>query len=92
MNIKVKALIWWIAPLMSIAGVAIYLTTTRARDRIGSYGFAAFGLLLVLSYVASLLAPPPGNIKMLAIGGLIFGWMFVALAAWVDRHRESVAS
>jgi hypothetical protein len=26
----------------------------------------------------------------LAIGAIIFGWVFVLLAWWVDRHREAV--
>jgi hypothetical protein len=26
--------------------------------------------------------------RTLAIGGIVFGWLFVAWAAWVDRHRE----
>lgn len=77
--------------IMFVAGVAIYLKTTRARDRIGSWGFWAFVLVLVLSYAGSLLSPPPGNVRALAVGGLVFGWLFVAWVAWVDRHRDSVA-
>jgi hypothetical protein len=76
--------------VMFVAGIVIYLTTTRARDRVGRYGFAVFVLLLVLSYAGALLSPPPSNIKALAIGGLMFGWLFVAMAAWIDRQRESV--
>ena len=77
--------------LVFLAGVGLYLMTTRARDRIGSYGLAGFLLLLSLSYVASIYSQPPSNVKVLAIGGVVFGWLFVAIAAWVDGHRESVA-
>jgi len=48
-------------------------------------------LLLVLSYAGALLSPPPSNIKALAVGGLVFGWLFVGIAGWVDAHREGVA-
>jgi hypothetical protein len=74
--------------VMIIAGIALYVTTTRARDRIGRWGLALFLLLIVLSYVGSLFSPPPSNFTALAIGGLVFGCLFVGLAAWVDRHRE----
>jgi hypothetical protein len=77
--------------IMTVGGIALYLATTRARDRVGSYGLAGFLGLLVLSYVASLFSPPPSNLQALAVGGIVFGWLFVVLAAWVDRHRESVA-
>ncbi len=76
--------------LMFVVGVALYVGTTRARDRVGRYGLAAFVLLLVLSYVGSLFAPPPANTRGLAIGAIVFGWLFVGLAAWADGHRETV--
>jgi hypothetical protein len=41
--------------------------------------------------VGSLFAPPPPSTQALAIGGTVFGWLFVAWAAWADRHREGVA-
>jgi membrane-bound metal-dependent hydrolase YbcI (DUF457 family) len=77
--------------VMFVAGIAIYVATTRARDRVGRYGFAGFLLLLVLSYIGALLSPPPANLRALAVGGIVFGWLFVAFAAWMDRHRENVA-
>jgi membrane-bound metal-dependent hydrolase YbcI (DUF457 family) len=75
--------------VLFIAGIAIYLKTTRARDRIGRYGLAGFLLVLVLSYAGALLSPPPTNMRALAVGGIVFGWLFVAMAAWVDGHRET---
>jgi hypothetical protein len=77
----------FVEAVMFVAGLAIYLTTTRARDRIGRYGLAGFVLVLLLSYVASLLSPPPTNMGALAVGGIVFGWLFVWVAAWVDGHR-----
>jgi uncharacterized membrane protein YsdA (DUF1294 family) len=32
-------------------------------------------------------AAPRTSLGTLAIGGIIFGWVFVLLAWWVDRHR-----
>src|SRR6266513_957012 len=75
---------------MFVAGVWLYATATRARDRVGSYGFWALIALLALSYVGSLFSPPPPTRVALATFGIIFGWLFVAWAAWGDGHRETV--
>jgi len=76
--------------VMFVAGVWQYATATRARDRTGIYGFWSLIAVLVLSYVGSLFSPPPPTRVALAVGGIIFGWLFVAWAGWGDRHRESV--
>ena len=73
---------------MFVVGVRIYLKTTRARDGVGRYGLWGLFALLVLSYVGSLFSGPPPTLRALAIGGIVFGWLFVAWAAWADRHRE----
>jgi membrane-bound metal-dependent hydrolase YbcI (DUF457 family) len=76
--------------LMFVAGTWIYLRTTRARDGVGRYGLASLLALLLLSYVASLVSGAPPDMRAIAIGGIAFGWLFVAWAAWVDKHRDSV--
>ena len=78
--------------VMLVAGVWLYATATRARDRTGTYGFWALIALLVLSYVGSLFSPPPTARVALAIFAIIFGCLFVAWAAWADKHREAVYS
>ncbi len=77
--------------VMFVAGVWLYAGATRARDRAGSYGFWALIAVLLLSYAGSLFSPPPPSRTALAVGGIIFGWLFVAWAWWGDGHRESVA-
>src|SRR5437867_3603097 len=42
---------------------------------------------LVVAHVGSLSSPPPPTRVALAVGGIIFGWLFVGWAAWGDRHR-----
>lgn len=76
--------------LMFAAGTWIYLRTTRARDAVGRYGLAALLAVLVLSYAASLAGGTPPTMRVLAIGGIIFGWLFVAWAGWADKRRETV--
>jgi membrane-bound metal-dependent hydrolase YbcI (DUF457 family) len=74
--------------LMLLAGIVIYLRTTRARDGIGRWGFWGLMVLLAGSYYSTLFTPPPPSMNALAIGGIIFAWVFVLFAWWVDRHRE----
>lgn len=78
--------------LMLLVGLAIYARVTRARDAIGRWGFWALIALLIVSYVVSLNAPTPPSQTALAVGALIFGWVFVLLAWWVERHREAMPS
>src|SRR5579859_365070 len=76
--------------LMLIAGVAIYVSTTRARDGIGRWGLWSLAALLLIAYGGSIKSPPPPNNTALGVGGIIFGSVFVLFAWWVDRHREVV--
>jgi hypothetical protein len=76
--------------VMFVAGVWLYATATRARNRAGRYGFWTLIAVLLLFYVGSLFSPPPPGRTALAVGGIIFGWLFVVWAWWGDRHRESV--
>lgn len=74
---------------MLLAGIVIYLRTTRARDAIGRWGFWGLIVLLAGGYYGSLFTPPPTDIQALAVGGIVFGWVYVLLAWWVDRHRDA---
>jgi len=75
--------------IMFIAGVAIYARATRARDGIGRWGFSALVLLLAIAYSSQFYGPTLPDQRALAIGAIIFGWVFVAFGWWVDRHRDA---
>lgn len=70
------------------AGILVYTRATRPRDRQGSLLFWAFVLTLGAIYPLSLFGPPPPTVQALAMTALL-GWLFVAWAYWIDRHRES---
>lgn len=69
------------------AGMAIYAFRTKAKDKIGEFGFWAFVLVIVALYGAVVFGPPPPTVNKVAIGAL-FTWLFVPWAWWFDSHRE----
>jgi hypothetical protein len=73
--------------LLFAAGLWLYQSATRARDRVGRYGFAAFVLFLLLIYASNLAGPPPPGVTALALFALS-AWLLPFAAAWFDAHRE----
>jgi len=68
------------------AGIAVYLGATRARDRVGSWGFAVFALFLLAIYAGVAFGPPPPTASAIAWSGM-GQWLVILWAAWVDKHR-----
>jgi hypothetical protein len=71
-------------------GIWIYLTSTRARDAIGRWAFAALAVLLFVIYIANLFGPPPPSTSAIAIAGLLGATVLTAWAWWADRHRDPI--
>ena len=69
------------------AGIWLYLSATRARDRVGSWAIWSLIALLSLGWLAAMFAPPPPDAHRLAFGALAI-WITVPWAAWADSHRE----
>jgi hypothetical protein len=70
------------------AGLSLALSATRARDRLGRWGFAGLAVFLLLLYAANVTSPPPPSMEAVAWVGVAGGILLLALAAWTDRHRE----
>lgn len=94
---KVGLGLWYSMPatiaveyLVFIAGVAIYLRTTTARDRTGSLGAWSLILLLAAGYAASIVGGAPPSVTAMASGALIM-WIIPFWAGWFDRHRDARA-
>jgi hypothetical protein len=71
-----------------VVGASLYLSATKARDRVGKYALWSFLLLLVALSVGNMVGPPPPNVQALAVAasGL---WLFVLWGYWIDRHRTA---
>jgi hypothetical protein len=77
--------------VLFVLAILIYLYSTRATDRIGKVAFWAFAIVLIALYEVVAFGPPPPSVKKLAMG-MLFSWLFVAWAWWLDRHRTARAS
>jgi LexA-binding, inner membrane-associated putative hydrolase len=67
-------------------GAWIYLTGTRARDRVGAWAGPGLVVLLVALYFASMSGVPP-TVTALWISAIIGAALLTGLSWWVDRHR-----
>ena len=78
---------------MFLAGVWIYLQTTRPKDRTGMAAISILLALLLVIYAGNVIsqAPPPSPTAV-ALVSLIGACLITAGAGWADRHREVVLS
>jgi len=75
--------------VLFVAGAAVYLSVTRAKDRTGNLAlWSLLGLLAVL-YLASIFGPLPPSLQALAWSAIAI-WLTVPWAAWADWHRQSL--
>ena len=71
-----------------VVGIALYLSSTVARDRIGKYSFWSFIVFLVFVATGNILGGPPPNVTALAVVAMSV-WLLVLWAYWIDKHRRS---
>ncbi len=72
-------------------GLAIYVTRRSNRHPVRLRRLVIVVLLLVGTYVASLLGPVPPSMTVVAVSDIVFLLVIAALAAWADQrasHQE----
>jgi hypothetical protein len=72
-------------------GIAIYLKTTRAKDRVGVYALWSLLIFLFVTYLGATFGDAPPNGKAIAYMTLAM-WLLVPWAGWADKHRDSKAA
>lgn len=73
--------------LMFAAGIWLYMSTTRARDGIGRYAFAAYVGLLLLLYIGDRFSVPPSSAADIAWTGIVALAVMIPWAWRFDHHR-----
>jgi len=73
---------------MFILGVWLYVSFTRAKDKIGRYALWSFVAFLAVVHVANAFGPPPPSSSAVAIVALLM-WLFPFLSGWGDAHRTN---
>ena len=74
---------------MYAAGIWMYVSATRPRDRIGTWAFGALAAFLVVVYLANIFGPTPPSVDAVWVGALVGAVVLTAWAWWADRHRVS---
>ena len=75
--------------LLFVAGIALYMRSTRNKDYIGTIAWwAMIGLLLALC-IPGPWSPPPPSENAVAIIGIVALAIFGPWSYWIDRHRAS---
>lgn len=77
---------------MLFAGVWIYASATRARDRIGQYAFLACVLALLVLFIGDRFDTSPPTVSAIVWGGLIAEAVLLVWTWWFDRHRDPRSS
>ena len=70
------------------AGLAIYITRRSNRHPLRLKRLVIVVLLLVGTYVASLLGPAPPSMTVVAMSDIVFLIVIAALAAWADQRAS----
>ncbi len=73
------------------SGVYLYVRSTQARNRTGSYTFWALIAFLLVVYTANFFSPPPPSGQAVA-GAAIAMWLLVAWGYWVDHNRTLISN
>lgn len=74
--------------LMFVGGIWLYVSMSRATDRVGRYAFWSFVVFLAAVYLTSVFGSPPPNSTAVATVTLLV-WLFPFWAGWADAHREA---
>ena len=72
-----------------LSGVYLYVRSTQARNRTGSYAFWALLAFLLIVYVANFFSSPPPSGEAVA-GAALAMWLLVAWGYWADHNRQPV--
>jgi hypothetical protein len=75
--------------VLLLAGLLMYLKSTKATTFVGKYGMMIFVVLMLIINVNNIFGPPLTNdTTIMSISGLIMYFIFSGMAFWLDRKRS----
>jgi len=77
--------------LIFFIGLWLYIKSTKPKNKIGTYGFWALIIFLILIHSANLFGSPPPSSTAIAWAGEL-QWVLVIWAYWVDHNRSVTVS
>jgi hypothetical protein len=69
------------------AGLYLYLRTTKAKNKTGTFALWGLVVFLIAIYISNLLGPPPQSTEAIGIVGNA-QWLIVLWGYWIDKNRE----
>jgi uncharacterized membrane protein (GlpM family) len=75
--------------LMFAVGVWMYVSATRAKDRIGRYALIAYVVLLMVFYIGDRFSTPPASVGEIAWPAIAASIILISWSWWFDRHRSN---
>jgi hypothetical protein len=75
--------------VMLATGVYLYASSTRAKDRIGTYAFATYVVVLLFLYVSDRFGSSPPNVSDIVWTATIAEIVLLVWPWWFDRHRRA---
>jgi hypothetical protein len=84
-----KALSLAVEVLLFAAGVYLYWTATRPRNKWGNIALWSFVVFMLVIYLMNAVGDPPPSGEAIAFVGLA-QWLFIGWGYWIDHHRAPV--
>jgi len=73
--------------LVFAVGLFLYLRSTKARNKTGTFALWGLVVFLVAIYISNLLSPPPQSTEAIGIVGNA-QWLIILWGYWIDKNRE----
>ncbi len=75
--------------LIFISGIYLYLSTTRAKNKSGTFAFWSLVIFLSAIYLMNVFSSPPPSVEAIGYAGLL-QWLFIPWAYWIDKNRVTI--
>jgi hypothetical protein len=75
--------------ILLLAGLRIYLKSTKGSSFVGKYGMIIFVVLMLLINANNIFGPPFGDdVITMSVSALVMYFIFAGVAFWLDKKRS----